>query len=139
MYNVFYFMKAYSQDLRDRAISMFESGYKRKQISSILDIHYETIKCWIRKYLKTGDYSSKQHLNKGMKRKFTDKKAVLSYLENNPNALAQEMRDSLAPSLPLNTFRDALSWMKISYKKKRQHILKEMTQKEKSILKSYLS
>ena len=94
-------MKAYSQDLRDIAISLFESGYQRKQISEILDIHYETIKDWVRKYQKTGDYSSKQHLNKGVERKFTDKKAVLSYLENNPNALALEIRDSLAPNFIL--------------------------------------
>ena len=111
-------MRAYSQDLRDRVISLFESGYKRKQIVKMLDIHYETVKDWIRKYQKTGDYSSKQHLNKGVERKFTDKEAVLSYLENNPNALALEMRDSLAPSLPISTFRDALSWMKITYKKR---------------------
>ena len=56
-------MRAYSQDLRDRAISLFESGYKRKQIVEMLDIHYETVKDWIRKYQKSGDYSSKQHLN----------------------------------------------------------------------------
>jgi len=118
VYTVFYFMRAYSQDLRDRAISLFESGYKRKQIVEMLDIHYETVKDWIRKYQKTGDYSSKQHLNKGMERKFTDKKAVLTYLENNPNALALEMRDSLSPNLPLGTFRDALLWMKITYKKR---------------------
>jgi isfu1 transposase len=111
-------MKAYSQDLRDRAIASFNFGYKRKQIVSMLDIHYETIKDWIRKYKKTGDYSSKQHLNKGVERKFTDKKAVLLYLENNPNALALEMRDSLAPNLPISTFKDALSWMQITYKKR---------------------
>ena len=46
MHNVFAFMKAYSQDLRDRAIALFNSGYKRKQIVSMLDIHYETIKDW---------------------------------------------------------------------------------------------
>ena len=42
-------MKAYSQDLRDRAraIALFNSGYKRKQIVSMLDIHYETINDWI--------------------------------------------------------------------------------------------
>ena len=33
-------MRAYSQDFRDRAISLFESGYKRKQIVEMLDIHY---------------------------------------------------------------------------------------------------
>ena len=72
-----------------------------------------------------------------MKLKFTDKKAVLTYLESNPNALALEMRDALAPNLPLSTFRDALSSMKITYKKKRLRILNEMKSKEKSIFKTY--
>ena len=111
-------MKAYSQDLRDRAISLFESSYKRKQISNTLGIHYETVKDWIRKYKKTGDYSSKQHLNTGVERKFTNKEAVLSYLAKNPNALAIEMRDSLAPELAISTFRDTLKRMKITYKKR---------------------
>jgi transposase len=111
-------MKAYSQDLRDRAISMFESGYKRKQVSIILGIHYETIKDWIRKYQKTGDYSSKQHLSKGAKCSFTDKKLVLEYLQENPNALSAEIRDHVAPGLPISTFKDSLSRMGITYKKR---------------------
>lgn len=111
-------MRAYSQDLRDRAISLFNSGYSRKEISKILEIHYETIKDWIRKFKKTGDYSSKQHLNKGVERRFTDKEAVLEYLAEFPNSLAPELRDALAPHLPISTFRDALSWMGITYKKR---------------------
>ena len=117
-------MKAYDQDLRDKVIYLFDSGMKRKQIAKLLSIHYETIKSWIRRYLATGDYSSRQHLNKGVPRKFDDKKAVLSYLQSNPNALAAEMRDALAPGLALNTFRDALSRMKITYKK-RDHLYSE--------------
>ena len=39
-------MKAYSQDMREIAISLFKSGYKRKQISKTLGIHYETTKDW---------------------------------------------------------------------------------------------
>ena len=72
----------------------------------------------VRKYLKNGDYSSKQHLAKGAKCKFTDKEAVLRYLQTNPNALAPEIRDNVAPGLPISTFRDSLSRMKITYKKR---------------------
>lgn len=111
-------MKAYSQDLRDRAILLFESGHNRKQISSILNIHYETILEWIRRYTKYGDYSSKQHLNKGATRRFTDKAAVLAYLEAHPNALACEMRDAVAPEIPISTFKDSLKRMGITYKKR---------------------
>jgi len=65
-------MKAYSQDLRDRAINMYNSGIKRKEISKLLSIHYETIRLWIRMYLDSGDYSSKQHLNYNSKRKYNN-------------------------------------------------------------------
>ena len=41
-------MIAYSQDLRDRAIDLYNSGMKRKQIAKLLSIHYETIKSWIK-------------------------------------------------------------------------------------------
>jgi transposase len=111
-------MKAYSQDLRDRVIAMHKQGYTAIKISQDFLIGYETAKSWIRLYKNTGDYSSRQHLNTGVKRKFTDKAAVLSYLFEHPNALATEIRDAVAPNLPISTFKDALVWMKISYKKR---------------------
>ena len=111
-------MKAYSQDLRARAIKLFDDGYERKHIKSILSISYDTLNDWIRRYKRTGDYSSRQHLNKGFTRKFTDKEAVLTYLAEHPNALALEIRDAVAPDIPLSTFRDALVWMEITYKKR---------------------
>ena len=111
-------MKAYSQDLRDRVISMHKEGYTAIKISQVFLIGYETAKSWIRLYKNTGDYSSRQHLNTGVKRKFTDKAAVLSYLSEHPNALATEIRDAVAPNLPISTFKDALVWMEISYKKR---------------------
>lgn len=111
-------MKAYSQDLRDRAIAMYNLGYTALKISKVLLIHYETSKAWIRKYRLTGKCTSIQHLNKGVKRKFTDKIVVLAYLKDHPNALALEMRDALVPNLPITTFRDALLWMNITYKKR---------------------
>ena len=111
-------MKAYSQDLRDRAINMYNSGIKRKQISDLLSIHYETIRLWIRMYLGSGDYSSKQHLNTGRPCTFTDKEAILHYLDTNPNPLAAEIRDDVAPDMPINAFRDTLCRMNITYIKR---------------------
>tara|TARA_B110000238_G_scaffold126094_1_gene136180 strand:- start:659 stop:811 length:153 start_codon:yes stop_codon:yes gene_type:complete len=43
---------------------------------------------------------------------------VLTYLAEHPNALALEIRDAVAPDIPLSTFRDALVWMEITYKKR---------------------
>ena len=73
-------MKAYSQDLRDRAIDLHENeDYSKGKISRLLKVGYQTICEWVRRYKRTGDYSSKQHLVKGRKAKFTDKQAILDY------------------------------------------------------------
>lgn len=118
-------MKAYSQDLRDRAIRLHKDGLSSIDISILLNIGYSAILRWVKSYKETGDYSSKQHLNPGRKRRFTDKEAVIKYLDKNPNALASEIRDAVAPELPISTFKDALSWMKITYKKRAEIYSKE--------------
>ena len=69
-------------------------------------------------YLDSGDYSSKQHLNTGRPCTFTDKEAILDYLDTNPNALAIDIRDNVSPDMPISTFRDTLSKMNITYKKR---------------------
>ena len=107
-------MKAYSQDLRDRAIDLYENkNHSRRMISKLLGIGYNTISEWIRRYKKTGDYSSKQHLVEGRKAQFTDKQILLDYIENNPDADGIEIRNSVAPNLPMSTFYDTLRRLKI--------------------------
>ena len=112
-------MKAYSQDLRDRAIDLYENqNHSRRMISKLLRVGYNTISEWIRRYKKTGDYSSKQHLVEGRKAQFTDKQILLDYIENNPDADGIEIRNSVAPNLPMSTFYDTLRRLKITYKKR---------------------
>ena len=120
-YNHFHFktMKAYSQDLRDRAIDLYENeDFSRGKISKLLKVGYNTICEWIRRYKRTGDYSSKQHLVEGRKARFTDKKVILDYINKHPDADGIEIRDAVAPELPMSTFYDTLRRLKITYKKK---------------------
>ena len=112
-------MKAYSQDLRDRAIDLYENeDFSRGKISQLLKVGYNTICEWIRRYKRTGDYSSKQHLVEGRKARFTDKKVILDYINKHPDADGIEIRDAIAPELPMSTFYDTLRRLKITYKKK---------------------
>ena len=98
-------MKAYSQDLRDRAIDLYENeNYSRNKISKLLKIGYQTICEWVRRYKKTGDYSSKQHLVEGRKAHFTNKEVIIDYINTNPDADGIEIRDAVAPELPMSTF-----------------------------------
>lgn len=112
-------MKAYSHDLRERVIELYNTGlYTQKEIARTLKLARETVGAWIRRYINTGDFSSKQHCQTGRVRRFDDKEKVLQYLSAHPDSTAIEMRDSIAPDLPDSTFYDSLARMNITYKKR---------------------
>jgi len=123
-------MKAYSQDLRDRVIDLHGSTkYTKTAISKLFKLDRHTVANWIKRYEEIGDYSSRQHCQKGRKIRFNDKEKVLTYLAEYPDAEAMDIRDCLAPNLPMSTFYDALHRMKITYKKKSQAIGEEKQKK----------
>lgn len=112
-------MKAYSQDLRDRAINLYYSGlYSRKELCKVLNISYGTICNWIRRFIDTGSYESRQHLNPGLACRYTDKQKILDYLSKHEDADGIEIRNALCPELPMSTFYDTMSRMEITYKKR---------------------
>jgi isfu1 transposase len=112
-------MKAYSQDLRDRVISLYNTGeFSKRAIAKLLKLAYQTVFEWIKRYKKTGDYKSKQHCQTGRKPRFSDKDSVLKFLADNPDSEGVDIRNALAPSLPMSTFYDTLHRMNITYKKR---------------------
>ena len=84
----------------------------------MFEITRQTIGGWVKRYKETGDYSSRQHLSKGREIRFNDRTKVLEYLQSNPNADGITIRNNVAHNLPMSTFYDALSRMKITYKKR---------------------
>ena len=115
-------MRAYSQDLRDKVIDKYKEGKMNKMaISKLFGICYETLRDWIKRYEKDGDYSSKQGVGCGGVIRFTDKDKILEYLKSNPDVNGIELRDAVAPDLPMSTFYDTLARMEITYKKKNQN------------------
>jgi transposase len=120
-------MKAYSQDLRDRVIIAYKKGMlTRTQISQLFNICYLTACNWIKRYEKTGEYSSKQGVGCGREIRFSDREKILNYLEKNPDADGIDMRDALAADIPMSTWYDTLSRLEITYKKKSQNTNREM-------------
>lgn len=112
-------MKAYSQDLRDRVILLYKTGqYTKTLLSQIFELAYQTVCSWIKRYEETNDYSSRQHLQSGRKARFTDKDKILEFLANNPDSQGIEIRDGVAPELPMSTFYDTLYRLDITYKKR---------------------
>ena len=112
-------MKAYSQDLRDRVIATYiENKLTRTQIARLYKINIDTVCDWVKRFLTTGDYTSKQSSNPGRSQTYTDKTSILDYFAQNPDANAIEARNALAPNVPISTFYDTLNRMEITYKKK---------------------
>ena len=127
-------MKAYSQDLRDRVISRYKTGkYTIRELSECYSISRQTISIWIGRYKENGDYSSKQHIQTGRQAKFTDKDKVLEFLTNNPDSNAIDIRNKLAPGLPMSTMYDTLHRMNITYKKKSLNIKIGMKNQERNL------
>jgi len=104
-------MKAYSQDLRDRVIDLFvNKRHSRVYISRLLSISYSSVCTWVKCYLKTGIYSSSQHLVPGRRPRFNDKQGVLDFIEANPDADGIEIRNAVVRrqlALPVTTTRFA--------------------------------
>lgn len=112
-------MKSYSQDLRDRVIAKYNSGeYSKKVISQVFNISRHTVSRWVKRYKETGGYSSLHGVGSGRPTKFNDKSKILEYLNKNPDASGKEMRRELAPEVSMTAFYNALSRMKITYKKR---------------------
>ena len=127
-------MKAYSQDLRDRVIETYLKGTLNKtEIARLFNLCIDTVVDWTLRYNKTGNYSSNQGKDCGRSARFSDKESVLKFVSENPDSSAIDIRDALAPDVPMNTFYDTLKRMKISYKKKSQSSKRDGIAKEISI------
>jgi isfu1 transposase len=112
-------MKAYSQDLRDRVIELYRTKkYTKTELTKIFKLSYQTVFEWIKRYKESNDYSSRQHVQIGRKPRFTDKKKILEFLTDNPDSQGIDIRDSVAPGIPMSTFYDTLHRMDITYKKR---------------------
>lgn len=119
-------MRAYSQDLRDKVINKYKEGSMTMMaISKLFGICYESIRDWVKRYKECGDYSSKQGFGCGRAVRFTDQGKVLEHLKSYPDASGIELRDAIAPDLPMSTFYDTLARLNITYKKKNPSISNE--------------
>lgn len=113
-------MHGYSQDLRDKAMELYQTGnYNKTELAKLLSLGYATIRRWCDRYDETGSCLIIKPVKEGRHIIFTDKQAVLDYLQNNPDADGIELRNQLAPHVSQSCFYNTLRRMGITYKKKR--------------------
>lgn len=65
-------MKAYSYDLRVRAMSLLDSGYKRKELCKILSISLSSLDRWIKLKKETGSFKARDYNRTGNRAKITN-------------------------------------------------------------------
>ena len=112
-------MNGYSQDLRDRAITLYQTGnYSKKDLAELLSLGYATLRRWCKRYDDTGNCLILKPLKEGRHSLFNDKQAVLDYLEEHPDADGIELRNKLAPHVSQSCFYNTLNRMEITYKKR---------------------
>jgi len=46
-------------DLRERVINWVRSGKSRLSASQVFEVHYQTVKAWLKNYKDTGEYAAK--------------------------------------------------------------------------------
>ena len=118
-------MRGYSQDLRNKAMELYKTGnYNKTELAKMLSLEYATIRRWCDRYDETGHCLIMKPIKEGRHSIFTNKQAVLDYLQNNPDADGIELGNQLAPHVSQRCFTIHLAeW--------ESHIKKEVNYKQR--------
>lgn len=114
-------VKAYSLDLRERALDHLEKEKDTKATSELFKISQRTIQRWAKQKLETGNIAPR-------KRKFAyqkiDANKLKQHVELHPDQFLHEIAEEF--SVRLQTIFYALKRLKITRKKRPHSIKKEM-------------
>lgn len=111
-------MHGYSQYLRNKAMDLYVTdNYNKKELAELLSLGYATVRRWIDRYNETGSCLIIKPEHECRRSIFTDKQAVLDYLQEYPDANGIELRNKLAAHLSQSCFYNTLNRMGITYKK----------------------
>ena len=104
---------SYSIDLRERIIQFVEEGHSKTEAAKVFGVSRFTILNWLHKRSKTGTLRDAKP-RRGWKK--LEPKALISYVELNPEATLREYADHFKASVPSVCL--ALKKLKITRKKR---------------------
>jgi transposase len=113
--------RAYSEDLRGRALDLLESGQKQQAVSKLLNIGLSTLKYWIKTWRTEGRRVAKSGYQKGHSHKITDTQVLQDIITKNPDKTLTEIGKMLPTPCAAETVRRGLKRLGFSYKKKEFH------------------
>jgi transposase len=118
---------AYSVDLRNRVIDFVKEGNTQEKASLIFKVGTSTITRWLALLSETGSLE-KRPLNRTAP--IYDSEKLISYIEENPNALLKDVADHFGGSVTGAFY--ALERAKITFKKNKFFTRKGMKQSAKN-------
>lgn len=117
--------KSYSVDLRERVLSYLEKNPDKKAASTLFQVGIATIFRWVARKKQKGNV---EPLRRKYAYKKIDDQKLIEYVEVNPDHFLSEIGEHFG--LTLQTIFYALKRLKITRKKRRLSIGKEMKKKE---------
>jgi transposase len=118
--------RAYSDDLRDRALILLEIGHTQLAVSTLLDVSVSTLKLWKAAVQRENRRTAKQGYQKGHSHKILDPEVLKKALLDHPNKTLEEIGRILPNHCSGETVRCALKKFGFTYKKKSFIISKEI-------------
>jgi transposase len=97
--------RAYSEDLRGRALDLLESGQPQQAVSKLLNIGLSIVKYWRQAWKTEGRRVPKSGYQKGHSHKITDTKVLQDIITQHPDKTLTEIS---LPDTSVNTFYKAL-------------------------------
>jgi len=109
--------RAYSEDLRIRALSLIDAGKKIEKVAAILSISRASLYLWLKRRRETGSIAPKKNWQNGHGNKFTDLEELKKFAEENQGLSAVEMAEKWGGLTP-KTMR---KWLhRIGYTQKKR-------------------
>lgn len=110
--------RAYSEDLRSRALDMVDNGYKLKEVSKTLKLGLTTIKYWVSAWRSEGRRTAKTGYQKGHSHKVKDVEILKDLVDKNPDKTLKELGKMLDVPCSRDTVRRGLKRLGMTYKKR---------------------
>lgn len=110
--------RAYSEDLRGRALDMVERGDSVKEVSTVLGLGLTTIKYWVRAWQTEGRRVAKTGYQKGHSHKLKDVEILRELVAKNPDKTLKELGKMLPVPCGADTVHRGLKRLGMTYKKR---------------------
>ena len=122
---------AYSYDLRTKALDYIEKGGSKVQASKIFGLTVQTLLNWVKRKKRGNLAPNKTRTRNSQK---IDSEKLKTYIEKHPDSYLREIAEEFQVTFTAIFY--ACKRLKITLKKRRHSIRKEMRNKEKSFEKN---